>query len=109
MAKLVLRDSIFGHTFKFCTPPEKLKYTLDGKQLQVVHFIICFSKTVTNKPFMTTGTSFNSLTEETDCKKNFCGTYFCDSVTQKHCILRNKFLRIMSSFCMFSLKTVEFS
>ena len=61
-----------------------------------------------NKPFMTTGTSFNRLREEIDCERNFCGTYFCDSVTQKLCVLRNKFLRIVSSFCMFSLKIVEF-
>ena len=67
-----------------------------------------FNKTVKNKPFMTTGTSFNSLREEIECERNFCGTSFWDSGTYKHCALRNKFLQIVSSFCMFSLKFVEF-
>ena len=48
------------------------------------------------------------LMEEIFCERNFCGTYFCDSVTQNHCALGSKFLQIVSSFCVSSFKIVDF-
>ena len=49
-----------------------------------------------------------TLREEIVHERNFSGTYFCGSATQKYCVLLNNLMWNMSSFWAFSLKIIDF-